>query len=931
MAPLSEGREKEKMKKHRLTFVVIAILILFTSIGMAQDRSVGHQAEIQKILQKYPAQNAAELEKQSYEILQLGKEGILSICRLLVSSGKADDSRVRFALGGLTTYVNQAGKEEQRQLYAKAVIKALDAEADKEVKAFLVRQLQRCGKKESVRSLKKYLSDPILSEPSVQALLAIGSQEAETALMRSLNSVPQKNKASVIKALGELRSQRAVRKILKFSSTRDSELRNVTLFALANIGDPQAEDVLDKFSITAGPYERAQAPSLYLLYARRLAEQGKKQSCVTICRELIQSHMSPQENHIACAALAMLVDVLEEKSFEDLLVALDSPSKEFRMKALELSDRLQGPDATARWIERLENSPQEVRAEIIEMLGKRGDTSVLPLVLTELKNEASIVRLAAIPAAVSLGDHSVLEKLWPMLQSDLKEEIDVLKLALQRFPTRLIVPHAAGIINDVPSPARIALIEIFAERQAKEYADVVFDLAKTEDETLREAALTALERLSKEEDLPRLVDMLLEATENKEVLLLQNAVVASANLIENIESRADLLLAALETCETENQLSLLRILPRIGGTKALKIVIEKTESEDARVQSVAIYSLAQWPDIAAMEDVRRVIQTTDNPTFRYVSLQGYVRLIQEEEEREAEEQYSLLEEVFEAAVEPADKKVIISGLSRVKSEQSLRYVVPFLQDPELQSNAARAVVRIALPEGEEEIGLAGPEVEAVLRQVVEIMEDQDTVNRIKDYLEVLWKQDGFNSLFNGKDLSGWIGNTSGYEADEGTLIVVPSKGGGNLYTEEQFSDFILRFEFKLTPGANNGLGIRAPLDGDAAYLGMELQILDNSAEKYKDLKPYQYHGSIYGVVPAKRGFLKPVGEWNTEEVISRGERITIKLNGTVIVDADITDAIQNGTLDGREHPGLKRQGGHIGFLGHGSHVEFRRIWIKELK
>jgi len=145
------------------------------------------------------------------------------------------------------------------------------------------------------------------------------------------------------------------------------------------------------------------------------------------------------------------------------------------------------------------------------------------------------------------------------------------------------------------------------------------------------------------------------------------------------------------------------------------------------------------------------------------------------------------------------------------------------------------------------------------------------------------------------------------------------------------ADFILRFEFKLTPGANNGLGIRAPLNGDAAYLGMELQILDNSAEKYKDLKPYQYHGSIYGVVPAKRGFLNPVGEWNTEEVISNGKRITVKLNGTVIVDADITNAIQNGTLDGREHPGLKREEGHIGFLGHGSHVEFSRIWIKELK
>ena len=918
------------MKKYRRILILIATLILIISIGTAQEKSVGLQTKILKILQKYPAQNVSDLDKQSYEILQLGKDGLLSICRLLVPPGKADDSQVRFALGGLTTYVNRTGNEDQRRMYAKAVIKALDSERNKNVMAFLIRQLQRCGKIESVRSLKRYLSDPTLSEPATLALLAIGSNEAEKMLIRSLNTVSQKNKATLVKALGELKSQRAVRKILKYSSTRDRELRNVTLFALANIGDPRAEDVLDKFAITAGPYERAQAPSLYLLYAHRLAEQGNRLLCINICRELISSHMSPQESHIACAALNTMVDVLGEKSFEDLLVAMDSPSKEFRMKALELSDRVPGQEATSIWINKLENSRPEVRAEIIGMLEKRGDTSVLDVVLSELKSEILRVRLAAIPAAVSLGDSAVLPELWPLFQSDSKEEIEVLKLALLRFSTPLIVPEAARIMMDVPFLARIALIEILAERQAKEFADVVFSQAKSEEESLRIAALTALERLSREEDLPRLVDMLMETSKNAEILLLQKAVVASANLVEDKESRADLLLSALETSEGKKHLDLLRILPGIGGTRALHSVIEKTGSEDARVQSVAVYSLAKWPDFDALEEVRRVILTTENPTFRYVSLQGYIRLIQEAE-LTPEEQYSLLSDVFDAAVEPEDKKVILSGLSRIKSKQSLRHVAVFLQDPELQSNAARAVTRITLPGEEEELGLVGSDVEAALRLVAGIVKDRDMINRIKDYLGVLWKQEGFVSLFNGKDLTGWIGNTAGYEADEGKLVVFPNREGGNLYTAKEFSDFILRFEFRLTPGANNGLGIRAPLKGDAAYLGMELQILDNSADKYKDLKPYQYHGSIYGVVPAKRGYLKPVGEWNEEEVLARGKRITVKLNGVVIVDADISDAIQNGTMDRRDHPGLKRDTGHLGFLGHGSHVEFSRIWIKELK
>jgi hypothetical protein len=112
---------------------------------------------------------------------------------------------------------------------------------------------------------------------------------------------------------------------------------------------------------------------------------------------------------------------------------------------------------------------------------------------------------------------------------------------------------------------------------------------------------------------------------------------------------------------------------------------------------------------------------------------------------------------------------------------------------------------------------------------------------------------------------------------------------------------------------------------------MELQILDNTALIYKDLKPYQYHGSIYGVVPAKRGFQNPVGEWNIQEVIAKGTKIVVNLNGVTIVDADIKDASEKGTIDGRDHPGLKRTSGNIGFLGHGSHVEFRNLRIKELK
>jgi HEAT repeat protein len=193
------------------------------------------------------------------------------------------------------------------------------------------------------------------------------------------------------------------------------------------------------------------------------------------------------------------------------------------------------------------------------------------------------------------------------------------------------------------------------------------------------------------------------------------------------------------------------------------------------------------------------------------------------------------------------------------------------------------------------------------------------------------RSEGFVSLFNGRNLDNWVGNKQSYVAEDQMIVIKPvDNSGGNLYTEKEYADFVFRFEFQLTPAANNGLGIRAPLTGDAAYVGMELQILDDTAPVYSALQPYQYHGSVYGVIPSRRGFQKPVGEWNYEEVTAVGTHIKIVLNGTTIVDGDIAGPRDNGTMDHNSHPGLKNTTGHIGFLGHGSLVKFRNIRIKEL-
>jgi hypothetical protein len=208
------------------------------------------------------------------------------------------------------------------------------------------------------------------------------------------------------------------------------------------------------------------------------------------------------------------------------------------------------------------------------------------------------------------------------------------------------------------------------------------------------------------------------------------------------------------------------------------------------------------------------------------------------------------------------------------------------------------------------------------------------------------QEKGFTPLFNGKDLTGWVYGRrasgaenktgKGYQIENGVLFTT-KEDGGNLFTEKEYADFVLRFDVKLTENANNGIGIRAPLVGDAAYVGMEIQVLDDGGSTYKNLKPAQYHGSIYQMFPARRGHQKPVGEWNSEEITAKGRQITVKLNGVTITEGNLDDVKDEELL--RTHRdmtkpegsrGIANTKGHIGLLGHGARVEFRNIRIREL-
>jgi hypothetical protein len=581
------------------------VVVLLALLGGCATGGGTRSLEAAPVLAAMPADNATEEARLSAELLALGDEAVLEVCRSLVPMGAGDDTAGRFALAGLSTYVARPGAEEERQAYASILLRALDESAEREVQAFFIRQLELVGADESVAGISAYLADAELVDPATRALVAIGTPNAQAALLAALPAARGTGRTTLVKALGELRTKAAVYEITKFTLAEDEDLRQAALYALANIGPVTGDDLLAEAAARHAPYRRSQTTSYLLLYARRLIEAGETERGAQICRDLVATRRAPEERNVRIAALNTLVEMLGDGALEDLTAAVDIPDLQLTEAALRIGAEMPGPAATDAWLTKLQNVDGEVHDKIRAMLLAR-------------EGEDSSPRLENAKAA------------WAIAAASLEG------------------PSGAGGTADV-------------------------------------------------------------------------------------------------------------------------------------------------------------------------------------------------------------------------------------------------------------------------------------------------EEEGFTTLFNGTDLTGWQGDTARYVAEDGMIVIHPeiedpeiAGGGGNLYTAEQYTDFVFRFEFRLTPGGNNGLGIRAPLEGDAAYVGMELQILDNRAEQYADLKDYQYHGSIYGTYPAKRGFQRPAGQWNYQEVIVLGRRVIVILNGTVIVDADIDLASTPATPDGRDHPGLSRRRGHIGFLGHGSRVEFRNIRIKEL-
>ncbi len=865
------------LKHYTMKNILIISCLVFTSLlGHTQDIRTT-ETKVADLLARMPVNNTAELKNQMQEMSNLGPAGRKQITEMITQPGTGDDTRARFAVESYSRYLSEYGHDNEKYQWESECFEAVLASGYPMVRSFFLSQLQYIGSEQSVEFASGFLTYEYMCEPAIAVIASCDSPEKEDILAMSLQISSLPCAESVINTLAMMKSDKAVKEYVYWYTVGDKDIQAAALNAMAESAHESIYRALASAAADVSyEWDPTGATASLVQYARNLGEKGEVGTMEKICRDVLSNAPVQYKN----AALEALVNYAGYEAIEYLLTEFSKGDLEYRKAILNLAGDIPGKAATRKWIIFIKSVDDIRKAEIIAMLGNRGDQLAVPYINDALFSAAIEIRTtAAIAIARLMGRESVPELIDYIRSYETTDDQIAGFRALQTVLDSKRRDMIADALEGSGNTAKATMLILMAMGGENRFFNTLYDYTSSTDTKLRSVAFSELKTVADPVNQRQLIELLTKTTEKSEKEHVQLALAVAANEISNEQEKASVIIEAMNSSEQKDKF--LPVLARIGGDEALETVRQLFVKGDAEMRTVAYRALSDWTGYEA-STVLYEICASGNKNYSDRAYNDYLDKVSLAPVSD-EQKLSLLEKIKPYALTESQKKILEDRMNEVKESLS---------------------------------AIAG---ESVARESIKYILSEEE------------KEDGFVELFDGISLDNWIGNKEAYVVEDGMIVVRPTEGsGGNLYTQDEYSDFTLRFEFQLTPGSNNGLGVRAPLTGNAAYVGMELQIIDNTAEIYANLEPYQYHGSVYGVIPAKRGFLKPVGEWNMQEVIVDGSNIKVVLNGTVIVDGDISEAVEDGTMDKRDHPGLKRDRGHIGFLGHGSEVKFRYIRIKEL-
>ncbi len=916
---------------NRVVVLVLSTLILCISSGSAEK-------QITEWLEKAKTQSMDDMLVLCEEVLNGGEPAILKLCEAIKPQG--DDANARVLLHSVVNYACTKSLDQQKAL-SDTLCKALRLSKSPEVKAFLISELQYLGNPGSIEALSEYIGDEYLCHYAVGALATIGTLEAFNALKSHLNSAQGRCLENIISALGDSRMTEIVPELESMYPKATGEMKNSLLFAIAKLEkNPVTFYNLVKHELsTSDVYQRAQVVSAIFSQLKSSAsEKNLSPQHKSILDEMLGFAKEKKLSEVECAVLHFYMDSSPSDVFDLFVRELENESADVRAVALQFLAKHYDSQVKKIMKEYLYAGEPDLKYQILETISKLKDATFFKDVEKLLNNSEETLRLKAIATLVKLDSKRASKVLTKQLiKSQSPKEIEQIKTALLQCSSDDVVKNIGSALKRAKGDQLVAVLQILAERRASKYFKTAFKLSKDKDIKVKNSAIDALGYLSTRDDIAVLLDEMLTA-DNPDAEAYKNAIIT---FLEDSGTPSNPVIERINATQQNPNPLLFSILASVCDEPATNFVkswlnLPPTTENEQKI-NLAISALSQW----------------DTPNVLLILLDFFERYPQHPKKEEAWKAF--IRGLSLRGLNPDDKVWVCEQILKClyeKTEEILKYlggishpdafvlVSKYLNDTKYSGVASSTLVKIALPNKSNESGLIGKDVIPYLEKAKEYLDDA-TKKQIDEHirkcenanniLPLPYPDDAeFKSLFNGRNLEGWEGYTRGFNVEFGKLVCLPTCHL-NLFTNKDYSNFILRFEFKLTPGSNNGIGIRTPFMKHAAYDGMEIQILDDSDPSARGLQPWQYHGAIYGVLPPnQKAPLKKCGEWNQEEIIANKDNITVIVNGVKIIDADLKKLAEAPTPDGKNHPGLLNPSGRIGLLGHGSRVEFRNIRIKEL-
>ncbi len=623
---------------------------------------------------------------------------------------------------------------------------------------------------------------------------------------------------------------------------------------------------------------------------------------------------------------------------KEIVKSVKSKDHALRMQALKFAtaNGLATDELAASVAKKYKSLSEEAKADVLYWLGDNKLASQKAL-LTTVASQSGKPAKAAIEALGKIGGEDAEKVLIDQLGGQNNAEAF---RALCSFPGKL---NLLEPLKAATGEKKVSLMKLASARRLTDATEEIFKLALQGE--YKDAALDAL---------PGVI-----TSENTKLALGTIALIQNAQDVQKWQKVGAASLQSLSPEEQYNEIATFMKAPKIINKERLYPLLAATGT-DASVADLekigddaAITALGKSTNYKAAKPLLDAAKKGSQK-----ALMSYVNLVNSKEGN-LDSRSSKLSEAFTLAKSVADKKNILSKLGQTPTRNAFLLAGKQLGDKDLAYTAATACKDIISKTTEDiEYDVAKTSLEKCINifKATGDADDGYAVDALRQKLSEMKpvepyvlsdeeKKQGFELLFDGTNLDNFVGNKVGYVPINGCINVTANYGNeSNLYTKKEYRDFVFRFEFCfLRPGVNNGVGIRTPMGVDAAYDGMcEVQILDHDDPIYAGLREYQVHGSVYGVIPAKRIKHKPLGEWSEEEIRVKGNHITVTVNGEVIVDGDIKEACKGHnvapdgsnnnpyTVDHHNHPGMFNKTGHIGFLGHGAGLKFRAVRVLDL-